>query len=100
MNHTTHPAAAVTACDWPWPDIKAAVEKAGKSLSEISVSVGKSPSAAWRVKNFPLPTLQSAIAAAIGVPPQQIWPSRYTQNGFPIRRRNWLQQQSEKRQKA
>ena len=76
--------------DWPWPDVKSAIEKAGTTLSAIAVAAGKSPSAAWRVKDLPLPTVQCAIAKVIGIPAHEIWPSRYRSDGRPVRRRDWL----------
>lgn len=73
--------------DWHRADIKAALEKAGWSLRQLSIHHGLTPKtfqhAMWR----PYPKGERAIAEAIGVPPQVIWPSRYGPDGQPNRRR-------------
>lgn len=74
--------------DWLWPDIKAALEKAGTDLRRLSVSNGYTRAAAAQVKTRPWPNLQALIAQAISKRPQDIWPSRYDAHGNPIRRRH------------
>lgn len=72
--------------DWHWADIKAALEKSGHSLASISKASGcKTRRAAGMAKDRPYPRMERAIADAIGVPPQLIWPSRYDENGKPLR---------------
>lgn len=72
--------------DWHWADIKAAVEKSGHSLASISKANGcKTRRTAGMAKNRHYPRMERAIADAIGVPPQLIWPSRYDELGNPIR---------------
>jgi len=70
--------------DWAWPDIKAAVEKAGSNLSKTARQNGHHVSAPQKVRYIRWPKMQRLIADAIGVPPQVIWPSRYDANGTPI----------------
>lgn len=74
--------------DWHWADIKAALEKAGTNLTRLSERHDYDPSAARQVKHQNWPHLQTLIAKAIGVRPQDIWPSRYDERGQPIYRRH------------
>ena len=73
--------------DWHRADIKAALEKAGWSLRQLSIHHGVTPKcfqhAMWR----PYPKGEKAIADAIGRKPEEIWPSRYGSDGKPNRRR-------------
>jgi len=73
--------------DWHRADIKAALEKAGWSLRQLSIHHGLTPKcfqhAMWR----PYPKGERAIAEAIGKKPEDIWPSRYDANGKPNRHR-------------
>lgn len=72
--------------DWHWADIKAALEKAGYSLSRLSMANGcKTRRAAGMVKDRPYPRMERIIAETIGVPPHLIWPSRYDRSGKPNR---------------
>jgi Ner family transcriptional regulator len=74
--------------DWHWADIKAALEKAGYSLSSLSKANGfKTRRAVGMAKDHPYPRMERIIAKAIGVPPKLIWPSRYDENGCAIRKR-------------
>lgn len=73
--------------DWHPADIKAALEKKGWSLRRLSMHYGLSP---WTLKQAlanPYPNGERLIAAAIGVKPQTIWPSRYDTDGQPNRGR-------------
>jgi Ner family transcriptional regulator len=82
--------------DWHPSDIKAALEKAGWSLSRLSVHNGLSRNAlAQALKpSHTYGKAEARIAAALGVPPQQIWPSRYNEDGTRKAKRlgnpNWL----------
>jgi len=72
--------------DWHPADIKAALEKRGWTLGKLARTHGydrKSPSLALKQ---PWPRMEKLIAEAIGVEPQQIWPSRYHRDGTPNRR--------------
>ena len=47
---------------------------------------GYSPNALKHALVKPYPRAEALIAEAIGIPPQQIWPSRYHPDGTPIQR--------------
>jgi len=83
--------------DWSWPRVKAAVEEAGLNLDEISRRQGMHRSWASMAKRAPYPAVQAAIARVIGVPPQDIWPSRYDEDGNPLSRKAWLDAQTQRR---
>lgn len=64
--------------DWHPADIVAALKKNGWNLSELSAHHGyKSRTTLNQAIQRPWPKGQSMIAEAIGVSPEQIWPSRY-----------------------
>ena len=76
--------------DWPWWRVKAALEERGTTLAATARSIGLTKAAANRTKVVPGPRMQAAIAAAIGLSPMAIWPSRYTAEGRPVFRTGWL----------
>ncbi|PND33745.1 transcriptional regulator [Achromobacter pulmonis] len=64
--------------DWHRADIKAALEKAGWSLRRLAAHHGyAAPTTLTIPLNRPWPKGERIIAAAIGVDPAEIWPSRY-----------------------
>lgn len=64
--------------DWHRADIKAALEKAGWSLSRLSKHHGyASRNTLKNALDKPWPKAERLIAEAIGIPPEEIWPSRY-----------------------
>lgn len=63
--------------DWHPADVLAALKKRGHSLSGLSAAHGYHPTAAGKALKRSWPAVEALIAAAIGIPPQQIWPSRY-----------------------
>lgn len=64
--------------DWHKEDIKAAVRKRGTTLKGLALSHGyRSVDACSQALQRPYPKMERIIAAAIGVPPETIWPSRY-----------------------
>jgi Ner family transcriptional regulator len=63
--------------DWHPADVQAALKKRGLSLAGLSTSNGYHATAAGKALKLPWPALEILIAGAIGIPPQQIWPSRY-----------------------
>jgi Ner family transcriptional regulator len=63
--------------DWHPADIVAALRKAGWSLRKLSASHGYSPGALKNALHTRWPKGQRLIAEALGLPPEQIWPSRY-----------------------
>ncbi len=71
--------------DWHPADVLAALKKRGYSLAGLSVANGYHPTAAGKALKQSWPAMERLVAAAIGVPPQAIWPSRYTSEGNPQR---------------
>lgn len=71
--------------DWHWADVKAALAKAGWTLGKLAEHHGLHPRSPSHVANVRWPAMQQHIAAAIGRRPQDIWPSRYDSDGFPLR---------------
>jgi Ner family transcriptional regulator len=72
--------------DWHPADILAALKKRGQSLAGLSVANGYHPTAAGKALKQPWPAMERVLAAALGVPPQTIWPSRYDDRGRPLPR--------------
>lgn len=67
--------------DWHKADIKAALEKRGLSLGKLGRLNGYSRTAPAHALRFPWPKMEKLIADALGLPPQQIWPTRYHADG-------------------
>lgn len=74
--------------DWHRVDIKAALEKAGYSLRQLSLQHGYAPGSLKATLDKPWPSAERLIGAAIGVHPSEIWPSRYDADGNPKSGRN------------
>lgn len=81
----THTPKKASSSDWHNADIKAALEKAGWSLARLSIHCGYSRSAMKAALANPYPAAEKFIADAIGLQPQEIWPSRYNADGTSIR---------------
>lgn len=75
--------------DRPWYHIKAGLAANDTSLASLARQHGKTKSAFTKVKYLPIPSIQSAIAKALGEKPQEVWPTRYNQSGKPIRPLKW-----------
>lgn len=69
---------------WHPADIKAALEKRGLTLAELSRSAGYSPTAAGRALRTAWPAVEQVIAEALDVTPQDLWPDRYDTDGVPL----------------
>lgn len=70
--------------DWHPADIKAALDKKGWTLRALAAHHGLSSSTPLShtfLRSYPLN--EKRIADAIGVPVEQIWPSRYFPDGTP-----------------
>jgi Ner family transcriptional regulator len=63
--------------DWHPADVLAALKKRGHSLAGLSTAHGYHATAAGKALKRPWPAMEALIAAAINVPPREIWPSRY-----------------------
>ena len=72
--------------DWHPADVLAALKKRGHSLAGLSVANGYHPTAAGKALKQPWPAMERLLADAIGVAPQEIWPSRYDSEGNARRR--------------
>ena len=79
----TVPRERPVARDWHPADVLAALKKRGHSLAGLSVANGYHPTAAGKALKQPWPAMEQLLAAAIGVAPQEIWPSRYDREGNP-----------------
>jgi Ner family transcriptional regulator len=71
--------------DWHPADVLAALKKRGHSLAGLSVANGYHPTAAGKALKQPWPAMETIVAAALAVTPQEIWPSRYD-DGRPLPR--------------
>src|SRR6478736_2955711 len=69
--------------DWHPADVLAALKKRGHNLAGLSATNGYHPTAAGKALKQPWPAMEQLLAAAIGVTPQEIWPSRYDGEGNP-----------------
>lgn len=68
--------------DWHPADIKAALDKAGWTLRALAAHHGiKASSTLSHTFERSYPLNEKRIADAIGVTPQEIWPSRYYDDG-------------------
>ena len=74
--------------DWHPADVLAALKKRGQTLAGLSIAHGYHATAAGKALKQPWPALEAVIAAAIGVPPEEIWPTRYTGSRRPSLARN------------
>ncbi|EAN6190378.1 DNA-binding protein [Salmonella enterica] len=63
--------------DWPPEIIKARLHMAGLSFRSVSVEAGYSKDSLKSVLRTPCRPYQQIIADALGVTPEEIWPSRY-----------------------
>ncbi|MFF3703974.1 helix-turn-helix domain-containing protein [Pseudomonas qingdaonensis] len=71
---------------WEW--IKFQLRAHGTSLSELARTLGVERNALHNVKRGPYPRMETAIAKAIGLGPEQIWPERWNSDGTPNRQRS------------
>jgi Ner family transcriptional regulator len=67
-----------------WAQIKCALEERGHTLASLARKLEVSRSAISKVKVRPSPRVQAAIARAVGMKPEELWPERYL--AAPMRR--------------
>ncbi|HCL5274685.1 TPA: helix-turn-helix domain-containing protein [Salmonella enterica] len=67
----------MTQSDWHPADIIAALKKRGTSLSALSRQAGLASSTLANALIRRWPKGERLIAEALGIAPEQIWPSRY-----------------------
>ncbi|WP_425048775.1 helix-turn-helix domain-containing protein [Pseudomonas juntendi] len=70
---------------WEW--IKFQLRAHDTSLSKLARQLGVERNALHNVKRGPYPRMETAIAKAIGLTPQQVWPERWNSDGTPNRQR-------------
>ncbi|MCQ4108050.1 helix-turn-helix transcriptional regulator [Aeromonas sp. JL9] len=63
--------------DWHRADVVAALKKVGMSVSQLSRDAGLSASTLQNTFRAPWPKGERIIADALGLSPEDIWPSRY-----------------------
>ncbi|USB42744.1 helix-turn-helix domain-containing protein [Klebsiella africana] len=63
--------------DWQSADIIAALKKRGTLLTAVSSNAGLASSTLTNALNRCWPKGERLIAEALGIAPEQIWPSRY-----------------------
>ena len=63
--------------DWHPADIIAAFRKKGTTLAAVSRQVGLSSTTLANALVRPWARGEALIANALGIPPEEIWPSRY-----------------------
>jgi Ner family transcriptional regulator len=68
---------------WHPEDIKAAVRKTGTTLSRLALDSGLWDSACRQALHGPQYQGEQAIARHLGIPAQELWPSRYDSDGTP-----------------
>jgi Ner family transcriptional regulator len=71
--------------DIPPERVKEMILKTGITLTALGVSNGFSEAAVSIALRKRSPYVQKLIADHLGVRPQELWPSRYDENGSPIR---------------
>ena len=71
-----------TAVDWHRADVVAELHKAGLSIRKLSEKAGLHPGTLKSALDRPWPKGESIIAAALGVKPEVIWPTRYAKRHF------------------
>lgn len=71
------------ASDWHPADVVAALWKAGTSIRRLSRTNNYAGDGLKMALRRPWPKAEAIIASAIGLAPQQVWPSRYDLDGRP-----------------
>lgn len=70
---------------WEW--IKFQLRAKGTSLAKVARKMNVSISAVLNVKRLPYPRMERAIAKALGLEPNELWPDRWDASGTPQRQR-------------
>ena len=63
--------------DWHRADVVAALRNKGTSIRRLSIESGLSPNTLKSALQFKYPKGERIIANALGIKPEEIWPSRY-----------------------
>ena len=67
--------------DWHPEDIKARIRKRGTTLAAVARRAGMTDASVRIALSLPRAEAERVIAAALGVHPMVIWPSRYHADG-------------------
>ncbi|MDD3518309.1 MAG: helix-turn-helix domain-containing protein [Chromatiales bacterium] len=59
----------------------------GLSLASLARGAGVRRQTLYQVFATPYPRMETIIARALNLPPQELWPERYAPDGAPFRRR-------------
>lgn len=73
--------------DWHAADVIAALHKRGMSLRQLALTRGYAPRSLHKALSHPWKRAEEIIAAALGVEPRTIWPSRFLADGTRVDRR-------------
>lgn len=76
-----------TTTDWLWDEVLAALHSEGLTLHALAKRHQVNVQAISCAQHKNSATTEARIAEALGVLPQQIWPSRYNPDGTPCSRR-------------
>jgi Ner family transcriptional regulator len=68
--------------DWHRADVIAALHKKGWSMRELSKQNGYSAGTLTTALDKPYLSAEKIIAAALGIAPELIWPTRYEKRNF------------------
>lgn len=75
--------------DWHREQIKAAARMRGTSLTDLARASGYDATAFYKTaSDRRWPAVERIIAEALGLRPQDIWPSRYDRRGVPLSARS------------
>lgn len=70
--------------DWHHADVIAELKKRGHNLAGLAIANGYHPTSAGKALKKSWPAMEHIIAAAIGVAPEAIWPTRYSAGDRPV----------------
>lgn len=73
--------------DWLWDEVLAALHGEGLTLRALAKRHSVDVQAISCARYRPSATTEARIAEALGILPQQIWPTRYDAEGSPASRR-------------
>lgn len=76
--------------DWPWHKVLYELAEAGWTISALAARHKRNRTIYSHIRRLPMPKAQAEIAAAIGLSPLAIWPTRYEVDGKPVSTVAWL----------
>lgn len=79
-----------SAGDWPWHKVLYELAEAGWTLNSLAARHGRNQTIYSHIRRLPRPKAQAELAAAIGLSPLAIWPTRYEADGKPVSTVAWL----------